>query len=240
MASAADIVIDAYGMFFNQSIFETLDIIGLKQCVRECQSRDDCEAVNYKRDDLQCQLLWTSTSNSSELQIDDKYQYITMESQTTVLKNCTTSCKDRLTVRLSSGQEYCVANTCPVNYRMNKKLKFCYLAFEERVYYFTTGMAHCRNIGSRLAILPTLDYHWYLVEEYQNNMLEIHRYRVGGFFNVTLGKWQWIDGSLVFDRINRTLTRVNDDREELAWHEGDFLEDFSTGNDYSMLCERII
>lgn len=71
-------------------------------------------------------------------------------------------------------------------------------------------------------------------------MLEIHRYRVGGFFNVTLGKWQWIDGSLVFDRINRTLTRVNDDREELAWHEGDFLEDFSTGNDYSMLCERII
>lgn len=60
---------------------------------------------------------------------------------------------------------HCIkANTCPVNYRMNKKLKFCYLAFEERVYYFTTGMAHCRNIGSRLAILPTLDYHWYLVE----------------------------------------------------------------------------
>lgn len=84
MASAADIVIDANGKFFNQSIFETLDIIGLKQCVRECQSRDDCKAVNYKRDDLQCQLLWTSASNSSELQIDDKYQYITMESQTTV------------------------------------------------------------------------------------------------------------------------------------------------------------
>lgn len=84
MASAADIVIDAYGMFFNQSIFETLDIIGLKQCVRECQTRGDCKAVNYKRDDLQCQLLWTSASNSSELQIDDKYQYTTMESQTTV------------------------------------------------------------------------------------------------------------------------------------------------------------
>lgn len=84
MASAADIVIDENGMLFNQSISETLDIIGLKQCVRECQSRDDCKAVNYKRDDLQCQLLWTSASSSSELQIDDKYQYITMESQTTV------------------------------------------------------------------------------------------------------------------------------------------------------------
>lgn len=88
MASATDIVIDAYGMFFNQSIFETLDIIGLKQCVRECQSRDDCKAINYKRDDLQCQLLWTSASSSSELKIDDKYQYITMESQTTV-RTCT-------------------------------------------------------------------------------------------------------------------------------------------------------
>lgn len=84
MASAADIVIDENGMLFNQSISETLDIIGLKQCVRECQSRDDCKAVNYKRVDLQCQLLWTSASSSSELQIDDKYQYITMESQTTV------------------------------------------------------------------------------------------------------------------------------------------------------------
>lgn len=88
VASVADIVIDANGKFFNQSIFETLDIIGMKQCVRECQSRDDCKAVNYKRDDLQCQLLWTSASNSLELQINDKYQYITMESQTTV-RTCT-------------------------------------------------------------------------------------------------------------------------------------------------------
>lgn len=96
MASAADIAIDAYGMFFNQSIFETLDIIGLKQCVRECQSRGDCKAVNYKRDDLQCQLLWTSASNSLELQINDKYQYITMESQTTV-RTCTKKNKNFIT-----------------------------------------------------------------------------------------------------------------------------------------------
>lgn len=58
---------------------------------------------------------------------------------------------------------YVKANTCPMSHRMNKALKFCYLAVEDRDNYdFTTGMAHSRNIGSRLAVLPTLDYHWYL------------------------------------------------------------------------------
>lgn len=241
MAAAADIVIDENGMLFNQSISETLDIIGLKQCVRECQSRDDCKAVNYKRVDLQCQLLWTSASSSSELQIDDKYQYITMESQTTVIKKCTKSCKDRRCVRLSSEQEYCVANTCPMSYRWNKTLRFCYLAVEDRDNYdFTTGMAYCRNIGSRLAVLPTLDYHWYLFEDIQNSLLLNNKYRVGGFFNVTIGEWQWIDGSLVFDTIDRTLTDVNDDRGELLWQELSIFRDFDIGRTESMLCERII
>lgn len=76
--------------------------------------------------------------------------------------------------------------------------------------------------------------------EYQNGMLQNHRYRVGGFFNFTIGEWQWVDGSKVFDGINRTFTRVNDDREELVWHESDILKDFSTGNKDRMLCERII
>lgn len=71
-------------------------------------------------------------------------------------------------------------------------------------------------------------------------MFQNHRYRVGGFFNVTIGEWQWTDGSLVFDTIDRTLTRVNDYGEELVWQERYILEEISTGNDYSMLCERII
>ena len=81
---AGDIVVNENGSFQNKTIFETLNKIGPKQCVRECQRREYCKAVNYRREYLECQLLWASVSNTSELEPHEKYQFISMASQTEV------------------------------------------------------------------------------------------------------------------------------------------------------------
>lgn len=80
----------------------------------------------------------------------------------------------------------------------------------------------------------------YIFPDIQNSLLQNNKYRVGGFFNVTIGEWQWIDGSLVFDTIDRTLTDVNDDEGELLWHELAIFRDFDIGRTERLLCERII
>ena len=79
---AGEIVVNKNGSFQNKTIFETLNKIGPKQCVRECQRRDYCKAVNYRREYLECQLLWASVSNTSELEPHEKYQFISMASHT--------------------------------------------------------------------------------------------------------------------------------------------------------------
>ncbi|XP_078331061.1 uncharacterized protein LOC144624916 [Crassostrea virginica] len=236
---AGEIVVNENGSFQNKTIFETLNNIGPKQCVRECQRRDYCKAVNYRREHLECQLLWTSVSNTSELEPHEKYQFINMASQTEVIKECSKYCKDRQCVHLSSDQDYCVANTCPLGYKYNRTLQFCYLDLDIRFDY-DGGTAYCESIGSRLAIVPTRKHHIHLREERSKGFLLDKKFRVGGAFNITTGQWQWSDGSMVFSSIKRTETRVEIDEGDLLWDELEIFRDLESGRTERILCERVI
>ena len=80
-----DVIITSQGKHWPWSISETLSIIGRKQCTEECQARGSaCLAVNYLRTHLQCEILKKTPNNLTELADDINYEYIEMESQTSV------------------------------------------------------------------------------------------------------------------------------------------------------------
>lgn len=59
--------------------------------------------------------------------------------------------------------KYFPANTCPLGYKYNRTLQFCYLDLDIRFDY-DGGTAYCESIGSRLAIVPTRKHHIHLRE----------------------------------------------------------------------------
>lgn len=84
MVSCGQVSITAYGKRLVRNIDETLDLKGLKQCIRECERRGRCKAVNHCRTNLQCELLRESITNISELEENDSYVFVDMDLQTTV------------------------------------------------------------------------------------------------------------------------------------------------------------
>lgn len=84
LVSCGQVSITAYGKRLVRNIDETLDLKGLKQCIRECERRGRCKAVNHCRTNLQCELLRESITNISELEENDSYVFVDMDLQTTV------------------------------------------------------------------------------------------------------------------------------------------------------------
>lgn len=64
---------------------QILDIIGHKQCVRECMRRGDCLSVNYWRRDLRCQLNPSTVGLGAVLIPDVNCVYMERASQPQVM-----------------------------------------------------------------------------------------------------------------------------------------------------------
>lgn len=60
---------------------QILDIIGQKQCVRECMQQGDCLSVNYWRSKLQCQLNPSTVGSGAVLVPDVNSVYMEKASQ---------------------------------------------------------------------------------------------------------------------------------------------------------------
>lgn len=46
---------------------------------------------------------------------------------------------------------------CPINYRYSPALDFCYIEISTSA-DFQTAKSHCKSIGARLAVLPTMEH----------------------------------------------------------------------------------
>lgn len=66
------------------------------------------------------------------------------------------------------------------------------------------------------------------------------RYTVGGEWDPVSGAWKWIDGSLIFGPIDRTLCRVNTDGGAIAWENKYLLMDTDPTVTNKFLCEKVL
>lgn len=241
-----DVIITSYGQFWPWSVSETLSIIGRKHCTRECQARGSaCLAVNYQTNNLQCEILQSVPSNLTELSDNFEYEYIEMASQTSVFSSsvCDSTCDstEGHCIKLSSGLSYCRSTKirCPINYRYSPALDFCYIEISTSA-DFQTAKSHCESIGARLAVLPTMEHINYIKSERTIGYLSSLRYTVGGEWDPVSGAWKWIDGSLIFGLIDRTLCRVNTDGGAIAWENKYLLMDTDPTVTNKFLCEKVL
>ncbi|XP_078331062.1 uncharacterized protein LOC111119257 [Crassostrea virginica] len=241
-----DVIITSQGKHWPWSISETLSIIGRKQCTEECQARGSaCLAVNYLRTHLQCQILKKTPNNLSELVDDINYEYIEMESQTSVFTSavCSSSCKTTggNCIGLSSGTSYCRSPKpkCPTNYRYSLALDFCYIAITVEADY-QGAKTYCEGLGARLAVLPTRAHIDFLKSERTNGFLSSLRYLVGGQWDPVSGSWRWIDGSLIFEAIDITPCRILANSGVIAWENKYLLMDRDPTLLDKFICEKVL
>jgi len=70
----------------NVRVMLRLELMGLHLCIKECQRVNFCDAVNYKRSSLQCELV-AEDPQSSELETSDGWRYISKTEMQQVRKD---------------------------------------------------------------------------------------------------------------------------------------------------------
>lgn len=63
---------------------------------------------------------------------------------------------------------------------------------------------------------------------------------MGGEWDPVAGAWKWIDGSLIFGPIDRTLCRVDADVGVVAWENKYLLMDRDPTLSDIFLCEKVL
>ncbi|XP_061183367.1 uncharacterized protein LOC133191637 [Saccostrea echinata] len=238
-------VITSKGHYWPWGISQTLQIMGRKQCTRECQMRISCQAVNYKAETLQCEILSSTPNNLTDLADNNSYEYIAMSTQTTVFSSsaCNSSCGSTfgLCVRLSSGLDYCINKyrTCPSNYRYSPALNFCYRPFATQL-DFATARSHCESLGDRLAVLPTMAHVNFIKGEKLSGHLDGLKYWLGGQWDFAAGDWRWLDGSLIFNFIDISLCRILKNFGAILWEKKYNLMDRLPSRTEKFLCEKVL
>ncbi|XP_062605322.1 hepatic lectin-like [Saccostrea cucullata] len=113
----------------SSKVMNVLPIIGQKQCIRKCLQNHQCKSVNYRKQQLNCELIAAKYGESgTSLVLDSECDYIEMENQPQELAgSCNaTSCKEEC-VPLSSGKPFCVNGKCPTSWRINGEKKYCFV-----------------------------------------------------------------------------------------------------------------
>ncbi|XP_062606562.1 perlucin-like protein [Saccostrea cucullata] len=171
------IKVTAPGQCINtERIIRVLTIIGQKQCIRKCLQNGQCKSVNYKRQQLHCELTAALYGDSeSSLVLDSECDYIEMENQTLELAgSCkSSSCEGQCTV-LSSEKAFCIPGRCAAGWvRFENK---CYL-FNHTSQNWTDADSVCQGFNSILAEPRT---------EAESKFLINQAYSLGGAFWIGL------------------------------------------------------
>ncbi|XP_061169468.1 uncharacterized protein LOC133178788 [Saccostrea echinata] len=113
----------------SSKIMNVLAIIGQKQCIRSCLQNRKCKSVNYRKQQLNCELIAAKYGDpGATLVLDSECDYIEMENQPQELAgSCkSTSCKGQCTA-LSRGKTFCTKEKCPTSWKINGEKKYCFM-----------------------------------------------------------------------------------------------------------------
>ncbi|XP_062604656.1 uncharacterized protein LOC134266430 [Saccostrea cucullata] len=93
------------------------------------QVNHQCKSVNYRKQQLNCELIAAKYGESgTSLVLDSECDYIEMENQPQELAgSCNApSCKEEC-VALSRGKPFCINGKCPTLWQINGEKKYCFL-----------------------------------------------------------------------------------------------------------------
>jgi hypothetical protein len=76
--------------------------------------------------------------------------------------------------------------------------------------------------------------------ERTNGYLTRLRYIVGGQWDSTSGKWRWLDGTAIFDEIDKSICRIYGDVGIIAWENKYRLMDLAYSSTEEFLCEKVL
>ncbi|XP_061169463.1 uncharacterized protein LOC133178779 [Saccostrea echinata] len=153
--NSTNIKVTAQGQCIASSkVIKVLTIIGQKQCIRKCLQISQCRSVNYRKQQLNCELIAAKHGESgTSLVLDSECDYIEMENQPQELAgSCkTTSCKEEC-VALSSGKPFCIQDKCPTSWKINRGKKYC---FAKKSLQWQAARDSCISMGAHLVVIET-------------------------------------------------------------------------------------
>ncbi|XP_062576212.1 macrophage mannose receptor 1-like [Saccostrea cucullata] len=176
-------------------------IIGQKQCIRKCLQNRQCKSVNYRKRQLDCELIAEKHGESgTSLVLDSECDYIEMENQPQELAgSCnSTSCKEEC-VALSSGKPFCINDKCPTSWQINGEKKYCFVYNSLK---WQAAKDSCIWMGAHLlAIENETEQTWSKSKSFGN------KWWIGGTDEESEGTFYW-------EHSNSTLNYTNWNRND--------------------------
>ncbi|XP_062606560.1 uncharacterized protein LOC134268335 [Saccostrea cucullata] len=170
----------------DRHIVQILKPIGQKQCVRKCLQNRQCQSVNYKRQQLLCEIILAKYGDEGiSLVTNAECDYIEMDSQEMGLGSvCISSSCDGECVLLSSGESFCNKQhyyVCPNNYIWIKEHLLCFSAHYTALSW-QGAESYCQSLSNRtrLAVLDT----WEKIQAVTENVNSYDFFWLGASFNL--------------------------------------------------------